>query len=152
MTPSRFDTAKMTRMIASGRVTSQWTSFTKSPDQRHRHHIGSRSNPVIKPLAQLLAGLEEGNVLLLDLHAVAGARVATETRIAPLHRKGAEAAQLNAVAARQRRGDLIENGGHDTLDVALIEIRVTFSPALDNLPLPPPPPLLAPLPLTTHPP
>src|SRR5260370_15880728 len=100
---------------------------------KRRRQARARSHRVIEPLAQLLAGLEEGNVLLLDLHAVAGARVAPETRVAPLHRKGAEAAQLDAVAARQRRGDLVENGGHDTLDVALIEMRVAVGQALDEL-------------------
>src|SRR5258708_28582523 len=55
----------------------------------------------IQAVAELLAGLEERDVLLVDAHAVAGARVAPETRIAALHREGAETSELDAVAPRQ---------------------------------------------------
>src|SRR4029077_6060741 len=88
---------------------------------------------LIEAVAQLLAGLEEGDVLLGDLDAVAGARIAPDPGIAALHRKGAETAQLDPVAARQRRGDLVENSGDDRLDIALIEMRVGLCEALNEL-------------------
>src|SRR5690348_2433211 len=67
------------------------------------------------------------------MHAVAGARVAAEPRFAPLHREGAKAAQLDAVAARQCRSDLIEDRGDDSLDVPLIEMGIAFGQALNEL-------------------
>src|SRR5712691_8799613 len=70
---------------------------------------------LIEAVAQLLAGLEEGDVLFGDLDAIAGARVAPDTGIAALDRKGAEAAQLDPIAARQRRGDFVEDGGDHSL-------------------------------------
>src|ERR1700730_14936387 len=86
----------------------------------------------IQPITQLLAGLEERDVLLVDAHAVAGAWVAPQTRIAPLHRKGAETSELDAVTARQRGGDLVEDCRDDQLDVALVEMRVQLGQALDE--------------------
>src|SRR5438270_9529271 len=86
----------------------------------------------IQPVAQLLAGLEERDVLLVDPHAVAGARIAPEPGIAPLDREGAEAPELDAVAARQGGGDLVENRRHDQLDIALIEMRVELGQTLDE--------------------
>jgi hypothetical protein len=83
-------------------VTSQWTSFMRAAAA-----AGSRS--LVEPLAQLLAGLEEGDVLLADMHAVAGARVAAQPRFAPLHLEGTEALQFDAVAPRQRGRDLVED-------------------------------------------
>ena len=47
-----------------------------------------------------------------------------------LGRERAETAQLDAFAARQRVGDLAENGVDDVLDVALIEMRIARRHAL----------------------
>src|SRR5207248_1499493 len=53
--------------------------------------VGSvRPAGLVEAVAQLLAGLEKGDVLLGDLNAVAGARVAPDAGIAALDRKGAE--------------------------------------------------------------
>src|SRR5260370_31598496 len=93
---------------------------------------GGRRSRRVQTVAQVLAGLEERDVLLVGPRAVAGARVAAETRIAALHGKGAEAAQLDAVAARQGGADLVENCGHDQLDIALIEMRVKLGQTLDE--------------------
>ena len=72
-----------------------------------------RAGGLVEAVAQLLAGLEERDVLFGDLDAVAGARVAAGPGVAALHGKRAEAAQFDPVAARQRGGDLVENGGDD---------------------------------------
>src|ERR1700733_1473929 len=88
---------------------------------------------MVQPVAQLLAGLEERDVLLADRNAVAGARVAPDARVAALHRERAETAQLDAVAARQRRRDLVEDRGDDDLDIALVQMRVALREPLDEL-------------------
>jgi hypothetical protein len=92
-----------------------------------------RSGLGVKPFAQLLAGLEKGNVFFRDLHACAGTRIAADTGITPFHRKGAETAQFYSITARKRGGNFIENGGDDSLDIALIEVRVDLSETLDEL-------------------
>ena len=50
-----------------------------------------------------------------------------------LHGEGAEAAQLDAVAARQRLDDLVEDDVDDALDVAVIEVLVGSSNFLNEL-------------------
>src|SRR5215469_13101478 len=92
-----------------------------SVDPRVNPQIKSRDAPggqpmsrlMVEPVAQLLSRLEEGDVLLADRDAVAGARVASNTRVALLDRERAEAPQLDAIAARQRRGDRVEYRGDD---------------------------------------
>src|SRR5918995_1430109 len=59
--------------------------------------------------AHLLAGLEHGNHLLVDRDGLPRARVAAGPGIPLLDREGAESAQLDAVAARQRVGDRVED-------------------------------------------
>src|SRR5215213_5596103 len=54
----------------------------------------------------------------------AGARVAPGAGRPILDREGAEAAQLDPVAARHRGDDLVEDRVDDVLDVALIEMRI----------------------------
>src|SRR5579872_1266434 len=90
------------------------------------------SRPLVEPLAQLLAGLEKRNVLFADLDALAGARIAPHPCTASFDRKRAKSAQLDAVAARQRRRDLVKNGGNDALDVALVEVRVALGQPLNQ--------------------
>src|SRR6185312_699673 len=79
---------------------------------------------LIEPLAHLLAGLEERHTFLIDRHMGAGARIASGARRALLDREGAEAAQLDAIAARHGGDDLAQDGVDDLLDVALIEMGV----------------------------
>jgi hypothetical protein len=57
---------------------------------------------------QLLPGLEERDVLLADLNAIAGAWVAADAGITKFDRKHAEAAQLDTITAGQRGGDLVK--------------------------------------------
>src|ERR1700686_3385501 len=85
---------------------------------------GSTWVRAIKPLAHFLAGLEERHAFLVDGDMGAGARIAAGARRALLHRERAEAAQLDPVAARHRRDDLVENGVDDVLHVALVEVRI----------------------------
>src|SRR5204863_6727163 len=94
---------------------------------------GSVRAGVVQPVAQQLARLEERHVLFGDLDTVAGARVAADPRVAALDREGAKAAQFDAVAACQGRGDLIEDRRDDDLDIALIEVRVCLGKPLDEL-------------------
>src|SRR5262249_35322317 len=79
---------------------------------------------LIEPLAHFLAGLEERHAFLVDRHMRAGARIAPGACRALLHRKGAEPAQLDAIAARHSGDDLAEDGVDDLLDVALVEMGI----------------------------
>src|SRR5579863_2434425 len=88
---------------------------------------------MVQPVAQLLAGLEERDVLLADIDTVAGARIAPDAGVAALDRERPETTQLDPVTARQGQGDLIEDRGHDDLHIALVEMRVVFSKPLDEL-------------------
>src|SRR5581483_6020152 len=72
---------------------------------------------LVEPLAQLLARLEEGHEFLVDRDGRAGARIAPLPGRAVLDGKSAEAPQLDAIAARQRLDDLVENDVHDALDI-----------------------------------
>jgi len=63
----------------------------------------------------------------------AGARIAPRARRAMLDRESAEAAQLDAVAARQGSDDLIENRVHNVLDIPLVEVRIVLGNALNKL-------------------
>src|SRR5205085_8538506 len=84
------------------------------------------------PVAQLLAGLEERDVLFGDRDAVAGARVAAEAGIAALDRERAKAAQLDPVAAGEGGGDLVEDRVDDHLDIALVKVRIGLRKLLNE--------------------
>ena len=75
-----------------GTITTQWRA-SPSPPRRGRDH-----GAVVEPFAQLLAGLEERDVLLADLDAVAGARIA-----ALAARRGASPRRRRSRAARPGR-------------------------------------------------
>ena len=89
-------------------------------DQQTHHGSGldrrsARPSPARGILPRLtrsrssLPALKNGTDLLVHRHRLAGARVAAGAGIAPLHREGAEAAQLHPLAARQRGGDFVED-------------------------------------------
>ena len=63
-------------------------------------------------------------MLFVHVDAFPGARIAPDPGIPLLHRKGAEAPQLDTVAAGQRLGNLFENRIDDPFDVTLVEMRV----------------------------
>src|SRR3954470_20344590 len=62
----------------------------------------------VQTLAHFLARLEKRDALLIDRHMRAGARIAAGASGTMLHRKRTESAELDPVAPRQRRDDLIE--------------------------------------------
>src|SRR5262245_53984047 len=86
----------------------------------------------VQPLAHFLAGLEERNALLIDRDVGPGARIAPGARGTMLYREGAEAAQLDAVAACECRYDLLENRIHNVLDIPLVKMRVVLGDALNK--------------------
>src|SRR5262249_36925434 len=114
--------------------------------QRHNHEAeneltphGSSSNEIrikgqalrplaaafrVKPLAQLLAGLEEGHVFVLHEDRIPGARIASLSRRSVLHGESPEATQLDPVPARESARDLIEHDVDDPFNVAMEKMRI----------------------------
>src|SRR5262245_57763522 len=78
----------------------------------------------VQTLAHFLAGLEERHRFLLNGDMGTGARIAPHARRAILDREGAEAPQLDPVAARHCGHDLTEYSVDDVLHVTLIKVRV----------------------------
>src|SRR5215831_12828967 len=105
ITVCRFATAKVTSTTASGTRISAVTTLRTTASGRRRRPV--------EPLAHFLAGLEERHRFLLDRDVGAGARVAARPCRTVLDGEGAEAAQLDAVAARHRSDDLAEDGVDD---------------------------------------
>ena len=68
---------------------------------------------MIEPAAQFPAGLEARPHLLRHRHFRAGARIVPGVGVSLFHREGAEPTQLNAAAASQSVGDLVEYRRHD---------------------------------------
>src|SRR5215471_9812900 len=62
----------------------------------------------------------------------AGARIAAGAGRSVLDREGAETAQLDPVAARERVDDLAEDRVDDVLDIALIKMRILRGDALNQ--------------------
>src|SRR5690242_17462061 len=88
---------------------------------------------LVQPIAQFLAGLEERNPLGVDGDGIAGPRIATLAGVAALDGKRPEPAELDAVSARERDDDFVENCIDDSLNVAVIEMRVLLSDQLYQL-------------------
>src|SRR5271170_7263196 len=86
----------------------------------------------VQPLTHFLAGLEKRHALLVDRYMGAGTRIAPGTGWAMFYRKRAETAQLDPIAPRDRRDDLIENRVHNVLHIPLIEMRVVFGDPLNK--------------------
>src|SRR5262249_62223489 len=120
---SRFATAKVMTMIASGRRISAVKIL----------RIMTSSRCAVEALAHFLAGLEERHRFLVHRDMRAGARIAPGARRAVLDGESTEAPQLDPVAARHRRSDLAENGVDDIFHVTLIEMWVLRSDALHEL-------------------
>src|SRR5260370_8692668 len=91
-----------------------------------RAGVGS-SAFAVQPFAHFLAGLEERYALLIHRHMRAGAGIAAGPGRTMLHRKCAETAQLDAVAPRHVRDDLIEHRISNVLDIPLIPLRIVLS-------------------------
>lgn len=86
----------------------------------------------VQPFAHFLAGLEERNALLINGHMSAGAWIAPGACRTMLDREGTEAAQLDAVTAREGRYDLFENRIHNVLDIPLVQMRVVLGDTLNK--------------------
>src|SRR4051812_5031813 len=86
----------------------------------------------VQPLAHFFARLEERNALLVDGNMRAGARIAPRTCRAMLDGEGTEAAQLDAITARESRYDLFENRIHNVLDIPLVQMRVVLGDTLNK--------------------
>jgi len=78
----------------------------------------------VQPLAQFLAGAEEGRALLAHRHRLAGAGIAAHAAGPHLDRESAEAAQFDAMAFGQGLADGVQHGGHDPLHIAVVEVRI----------------------------
>src|SRR5215469_10985452 len=94
---------------------------------------------VVEPLAQLLAGSEEGCPLLVDRDGFARARVAPQPGRPDLDRESAKTSQLDAVASRQRLDDLIEHRGDNALHVPVVQMRITLRQSRNQFGLDHPP-------------
>jgi hypothetical protein len=88
---------------------------------------------LIQSLAHFLAGLEERHRFLVDRNVSSGPGISTGARRPVLHRKGAEAPQLDAVALGHGAGNLAKNRVDDIFDVALVEMRILGGNSLDKL-------------------
>ena len=62
----------------------------------------------------------------------AGTRIAAGAGRAVFDRESAETAQLDPIAARQGRDNLIENCVHNVLDIPLVEMRVVLGDTLNK--------------------
>src|ERR1051325_1083080 len=118
-TEARLDAAKAASAVATSNTRIQNRILICRPRNQAALFGSVRSAGLIQAVAQLLAGLEERDVLLGNLDAVAGAGVAPDPCVAPLDRNRAEPAQLDPVPARQGSGDLGEDRGDNSLAAAL---------------------------------
>jgi hypothetical protein len=87
----------------------------------------------VEPPAHFLAGLEEWHRLLVHRYHRLGARIARGTGVALFHREGAETTQLDALAASQSGGDVVEYRRHDQLDIRLPQMRIVGGEFRDEI-------------------
>jgi len=87
----------------------------------------------VEALAQFLAGLEEGHILVLHEDRIARPRITALPCGTVLDRKGTETAQLDAIAARQGAGNLIEDDIDDALNIAMKKMRIGGGHPLNQL-------------------
>src|SRR5579871_284649 len=72
-----------------------------------------RRSRVVDQVLQLFAGLEKGNLLGGDVHALTGLRIAPHARLALPRPETAKAADLNLVASAQRAHHAVKDRFHD---------------------------------------
>jgi hypothetical protein len=70
---------------------------------------------------------------LVYLDRLLGARVAPDPSVATPHREGAEPAQLDALAASQSGGDLVEDRRNDEFSILLPQMRIAGDDFGDEL-------------------
>src|SRR5262249_53063698 len=83
-----------------------------------------RFGGTVQTLSHFLAGLEERHRFFLNRDMRAGARIAPHARRAIFDREGAEAPQLDPVAARHGGHDLPEYSVYHVLYVTLLKVRI----------------------------
>src|SRR5262249_9710171 len=83
-----------------------------------------RSLVAVEALTKLLAALEEGHVLGLHRHLIAGPGIAARPRRTRSDREGPEAAQLDPAALLKGLGHAIEDHADHALDVALRQVWI----------------------------
>src|SRR5262245_60340374 len=133
----RLTTASATSRTPSGTTTSARTSLRHTAVPQRTN---SAEKPLalavafrVKPLAQLLAGLEEGHVFVLHKDRISGARIASLPRRSVLHGESPEATQLDPVPARESARDLIEHDVDDPFNVAMEMMRIGGRHPLNQL-------------------
>src|SRR3990170_3445379 len=87
----------------------------------------------VDALSQLLAGLEMRNELVRNLHRGSGLRVAAGARRAVMQAEAAEAADLNALAGRERRRHLLQQLLHREFHVPVLQLRLLGRQRRDQL-------------------
>jgi hypothetical protein len=112
--------------------TSLISSTCRAPARAMTAKILKRVGGAIETLAHFLTSLKERRQFLGDRNLVAGARIAASAGLPLFGRERAKAAQLDALAARERICDLAENCVNDILNVALIKMRIAGRHALDE--------------------
>jgi len=78
----------------------------------------------VQTLAQFFATFEEGDMLGLDRHGIAGARVAATACGARANREGPKAAQFNPTATFKGLDHLVEDHANDAFNVLLGQVRI----------------------------
>src|SRR5262249_23885299 len=132
----RLTTASATSRAAKGRITRPRTSLRHTVAPQTKFGQGLRQLAAafrVKPLAQLLAGLEEGHVFVLHEDRIPGARIASLPRRSVLHCESPEATQLDPVPARESARDLIEHDVDDPFNVAMEKMRIGGRHPLNQL-------------------
>jgi hypothetical protein len=86
----------------------------------------------VQPLTQFLAAFEKRHLLGLYGHGFTGSGIPPDTRVSTPSRKGAKAAQFDAVSLCKGIRDFIENRIHDTLDITRIEVWIPIRQPLDK--------------------
>ena len=77
----------------------------------------------MEPAEHFPAGLEVRHRLLVYLDRLLGARIVPDAGVSLLHREGAEPTQLDALAASQSGGDLVEYRRNDEFSILLPQMR-----------------------------
>lgn len=91
---------------------------SEARDSRSRSTLCEMTNAV-QTVAKLFASLEERRGFFIDLDRLSRARIAPDAGRPALHRKGAETAQFDALAAGERFRDFQKYDRYDFFDVAM---------------------------------
>ncbi len=90
-----------------------WTVGTTPPSRSGGWRRGSRASAVVDQVLQLLAGLEERNLLGRNFDPVAGLRIAPNARLALAGAEAAKSADLNLVTDAQRTHYAVKDRLHN---------------------------------------